>query len=301
MAELQFYTVTVTGSGGGADARFVLDDLVDLGPGDFYLDSEDLVGTDLEGGTIYTDEVTSKGGSNAETFDVIIVEAGGTLYYANANGGTLPTELNFPRSEFNLNDAVEQPSGVVACFTAGTMIRTVSGEVAVEDLVVGDMVMTADHGAQPVRWVGRRRANATRDLAPVRIKAGALGEQNPAQDLLVSPWHRVLVSSWKAQALYGESEVLIPARDLVNDSTIRVATDLDSVEYVHVMFDQHEIIFGNGAPSESFHPADIALDKVGEAVREEILTLFPELASDVQNYGPAARTTVTGRFASALR
>ncbi|MHA3978028.1 Hint domain-containing protein [Halovulum sp. GXIMD14794] len=300
MAILEFYLADPSGQGAGSETEF--DPALSVDIGDNVLSSSDLTGTPLENGNFYTNTVVAKDG---DSYDVVIVEAtDGTLYFANADGGQLPVDEKFRKDVLDNVDSatpIDGDAGIAVCFAAGTMIRTPTGEVAVEALVEGDLVLTADHGAQPVRWVGRRMATAAGELAPIRIKAGALGEQSPAQDLLVSPWHRVLVSGWKAQALFGESEVLIPARDLVNDSDIRVATDLDTVEYVHVLFDRHEIIFGNGAPSESFHPAEIALDKVGEAVREEILKLFPELRSDVRTYGPAARATVTGRLASALR
>ncbi|MGL4822623.1 MAG: Hint domain-containing protein, partial [Plesiomonas shigelloides] len=88
----------------------------------------------------------------------------------------------------------------VPCFARGTMIRTENGEVAVEDLVAGDMVYTADRGYQPVRWIGSRRIGSAELMAfpklrPIRIAAGALGEALPSKELVVSPQHRILISS----------------------------------------------------------------------------------------------------------
>ena len=205
-----------------------------------------------------------------------------------------PTQEQIPSILLSLDPDFTE---VVLCFARGAKIRTPGGEVSVEDLREGDLVVTLDNGPQPVRWIGATKVLARGDLTPIRIRANALGEGLPSADLLVSPHHRMVISGWRAEVLFGEPEVLAAARDLVNDDTIRPASDLDEVEYFHILFDRHEIVWGNGAMSESFHPADCALDKMAEATRDEILRLFPQLKSGATSYGDTARMVVGPRDA----
>ena len=190
------------------------------------------------------------------------------------------------------------------CFAAGTRIRTAAGEVAVEDLEVGDTVDTRDSGVQPIRWIGRRSLSAA-DLAdnpklrPIRIRAGALGPGQPARDLVVSPQHRILVRSSIAQRMFGTPEVLVAARQLCQIDGIDIANDLTEVTYVHLLFDAHEILFSNGAETESLYTGPEALAAVGPAAREEIFALFPELMT--RDYRPhPARSLPSGRLARRL-
>jgi hypothetical protein len=186
---------------------------------------------------------------------------------------------------------------IAICVQRGTMIETETGAVAVETLDIGDRVKTLDSGYQPVRWIGSRRLGASDlnrepELRPVRIAAGALGENRPARDLVVSPQHRVLVTGWLAELHFGASEVLVPAKSLVNETNIRIALDLDDVEYFHVLFDRHEIMLTNGAPTESFFPGEYVLGDLNPDTRDELSRLFPGLADDPGRFGHAARESV---------
>jgi hypothetical protein len=110
-----------------------------------------------------------------------------------------------------------------------------------------------------------------------------------ARDLRVSPQHRMLLRGWQAGLLFGETEVLATAKSLVNDSTIR-QVEGGMVDYFHILFDRHEVIFAEGAPSESFHPGEQGWNALDQATRAEILLLFPELeTSNFAAYGDAAR------------
>ena len=163
------------------------------------------------------------------------------------------------------------------------------GEVPIEELEEGDLVQTMDNGLQPIRWIGSTVRKAHGHLAPICIKEGTLDN---ARDLFVSPQHRMLVTGWRAELLTGEAEVLASAKSLVNDSTI-TRVEGGEVEYFHMLFDQHEIVFAEGSPSESFHPGQEGWKALDEATRDEILELFPELAGDqFENYGPTARTNI---------
>lgn len=185
----------------------------------------------------------------------------------------------------------------VACFVAGTMIDTARGHVAIEALKPFDLVMTLDQGLQPVRWIGQRSVSARGTLAPVRFEVGALGNHAALE---VSPQHRVLLSGWQAELLFGEEEVLAPAINLINDKTI-MRHPRDRVTYVHVLFDQHQIIRSNGAYSESFHPSERSIGGVTEQSRAELFGLFPEL-EDVGTFASrTARRTLKSFEANAFK
>jgi hypothetical protein len=180
------------------------------------------------------------------------------------------------------------------CFARGTLIECQDGIKRVEELSPGDMVRTKDHGFQPLRWIASRKLGGS-DLAanphirPIRIRAGALGENMPRADLVVSPQHRMLISGWRCEAMFGEDELLAPAKAMINDSSITVDHDRDEVEYFHFMFEQHEIVFANGVESESFHPGDFGLSTLDEAALEELFTVFPHLEQDAEAFGAPAR------------
>ncbi|EET49147.1 Hint domain-containing protein [Thalassobium sp. R2A62] len=175
------------------------------------------------------------------------------------------------------------------CFTRGTLIKTDQGERPIEELAAGDTVLTMDHGYQPIRWIGSSKRAATGDLAPILIRKGALGND---RDLRVSPQHRMLLQGWQAELLFGELEVLATAKSLLNDQTI-LRDEGGEVEYFHMLFDTHEIIYAEGCRSESFHPGQQGWTALDQATRDEILTLFPQLADgNFNDYGPAARMSL---------
>lgn len=170
----------------------------------------------------------------------------------------------------------------VICFSDDAMIETSEGEVPAGQLRVGDLVYTLDGGLQPIRWIGQRTLTSAElkrhpNIRPVRITRGAIAEDVPAVDLIVSPQHRMLVRSKIARRMFGTSEVLAAAKQLLPLDGIDVAADLDEVTYVHFMFDSHEIVMANGAESESLHTGPEAIKAVGPAAVEEIYAIFPEL------------------------
>lgn len=164
------------------------------------------------------------------------------------------------------------PFPPVPCFTAGTLIETPRGARPVEALRAGDLVVTRDHGAQPLLWVGCSRVRATGALAPVRIGAGVLGN---AAALLVSPQHRILIDDWRAELFFGLPEVLVAAKHLVDGcGVVRVPGGM--VDYFHLLFARHEVVYSNGIASESYFPGH-ALALGDAAARAELLALFPDL------------------------
>lgn len=188
---------------------------------------------------------------------------------------------------------VEQDA-FITCFAAGTLIATKQGLVDIAQLSVGDKVCTMDRGFQPIRWIGGRRVRATGRYAPIIIAAGALGQGLPTRELRLSPQHRILLRSKIAQRMFGVSEVLLAAKKMLEIPGISVATDLKYVTYWHFLFDQHEIVFSEGAATESFFVGPMALEGLESEARSEILALFPELAQGAKLPIPA-RKIVEGK------
>ena len=197
----------------------------------------------------------------------------------------------------------EAAEGVV-CFTPGTLLETPDGPQPVEDLVAGDRVVTRDNGAEDIVWVGSRNISGARlyampDLRPVRIRSGALGTGRPTGDLIVSPDHRMLVTGPSAQALWGEPEVLVAARDLIDDHRVTRDLGAKSVTYIHLMLPAHHILIANGVETESFHPGAAALDSIAEDQRLRLFDVMPDLEYDPDTYGPMSRR-VLNRAEAAL-
>lgn len=252
------------------------------------------------------------GAGNVYTLVAVSVEIprnGGTDY----SGGYDPQFIGFTW------DGATPPAGVtltatgeyqdnatmaaVVCFAEGTMIRVEDGEKPIETLRVGDRVWTPKNGCQPLRWIGSRRLDgidlqSQPHLRPIRIRAGALSNNRPAQDLLVSPQHRMLIRSRIAQRMFGTDEVLVAAKQLLQIDGIEIAEDVSEVTYFHMLFDGHEVVLANGAKAESLFTGPEALKAVGNAARREILALFPELRE--QPTPVSARKLVEGRRARQL-
>lgn len=184
--------------------------------------------------------------------------------------------------EVDTNAALEEMAvdnlvieGDVICFLRGTQIDTDRGPRAIERLQPGDRIMGADGQAHVLRWLGASKIHARADQLPVRIKAGSwLGNTN---DLCVSPAHRMLVSGWRAEALFGVSEMLVAARDLINGETIVRDDTRRQVEYWHLLLDSHQMVLAEGCLSESLDPSSSALEAMSEASRREVLELFRKL------------------------
>jgi len=197
------------------------------------------------------------------------------------------------------------PQGDVICFTAGTRIRTPDGYTRVEDLLAGDKVLTKDNGPQELLWVGSRhmsgaRLHASPSLRPVRVRAHALAQGIPNDDLLVSPDHRMLYQGPKARILFNEPEVLVRACDMIDDFNVFTDYAVREVTYVHLLFAEHQVIWANRMLSESFHPANTTLDMVDEGQRAGLLELFPQLADDLHSYGAPARRNMSKPEAAIL-
>lgn len=251
-------------------------------------------------GATYTDAivVAETQTRNDPGDDAANIEIGSNLN--NPTTTAINLRLREERSDDNeLNHADETlgiaafERGIIFCFTPGARIDTPNGRSSVEDLAVGDLVTTRDHGHQPIRFIARRKLDhqalqVSPHLKPVLIRKGALGDNMPDVDMKVSPQHRMAIDGWRAETLFGQPTVLAPALALVNDRMIRVAHGARSVEYIHIMFDRHEIIFANGAPTESLLPGPEVVDGLQQAAQNELFEIFPDLetGADWQSAAP---------------
>ena len=142
--------------------------------------------------------------------------------------------------------------GSASCFLRGTRISTDRGPVAIEDLRIGDAVVTADRGARPIKWIGYRSFRRTEDrnweksVRPVRVAAGAIDGLTPQRDVFLSGSHAVNVDGH-----------LMPVVFLINGMSIDWAdvSQVQSLDYFHIELDTHEVIFAEGLPAETFFAA----------------------------------------------
>lgn len=219
---------------------------------------------------------------------------------ATQTGLTTPETTNFTYTVDDgtgITDTAFVTVTAIPCFVRGTRILTNHGEKPVEALRPGDLIETRDNGLQPVRWIGARTVAAEGKFAPVAIEAGTFGAH---RRLVVSPQHRVMLTHWMADLMFGEDEVLVAAKDLVNDCSVRVMTGGD-VDYFHLLFDKHQIIWSEGLATESFLPGPAVMNDLDAAVQDEVLALFPGIDRDTKmGYGPAARRPLRAYEARAM-
>ncbi|MFV0301987.1 MAG: Hint domain-containing protein [Paracoccus sp. (in: a-proteobacteria)] len=248
----------------------------------FYIDT-----TQLGTGTTITIDGSTGAGSTAD-YDSIVLGAGLTKV-AGSWSGTLDADGDSYSGSFQVTDGtntytvnfteIEAP----ICFVRGTEIQTEGGLKKIETLREGDMIVTRDSGLKPISWIGSRSfandgSERARKLSPIRISKGALGENRPDRDLYVSPQHRILVRSQITRRMFGAEEVLIAAKQLLQIDGIEQVSDFDEVQYFHILFDQHEIVYANGVEAESLHTGPEALKSLPPESRREIFAIFPELA-----------------------
>jgi len=166
------------------------------------------------------------------------------LFGTSENGATLT--IAFEGNGFLSPDAIITDPGVNPCFTSGTRILTTAGEIAVEDLDIGDTVINRRGEEREIIWIGRRDIDLARHpdpqaVLPVIIEAGAIGENCPSRRLTLSPDHGLYIDG-----------VLVQPKDLINGVSIRQATNLSRIRYYHVELECHDILFAEGAAAESY-------------------------------------------------
>jgi len=152
----------------------------------------------------------------------------------------------------------------------------------VETLRIGDPVSTQHHGPKSIRWIGKRSIKLAPNFPkikfrPIQISEGALGQGLLRTPLRLSRQHRLLVSSPISQRMFGTQDCLIAAIKLTDLLGIAIDTDCAGVTYIHLLFDEHEVITANGAPCESLHTGPEAMKSIPAATHAELFAIFPEL------------------------
>lgn len=229
-------------------------------------------------------------GATVFTGRLVAAAGGWIIVFA---GALPPPEQDLFILDVRLPPAFASRPQDVICFADDTLIATPDGAVCIDQLRPGDLVLTKDDGPQPVLWTGRSHLSGLAlrrfpHLRPIRLRDGALGTGRPEDDLRVSPGHRLLVGGERARALFGAAEVLVCARDLVDHGAITQDLALHGVTYVHLLLERHQIVFANGVPTESFHPA-LAAPEILHQHRRELSALHPDLCLQPDSYGQVAR------------
>lgn len=217
-------------------------------------------------------------GERGGTVEVLVLDLEGLRL-------VLPLGPLSPSDEYTLisSEAIEGELSNVAqvSFTRGTRVTMANGmQTPVEKLQVGDRVLTRDHGPQPIRWIGTQTVRAEGSNAPVVIARDAL---NNADELCLSPDHRLFIYQRRDELGAGRAELLIRARNLVNGETIWRAP-AGHVDYFHLLFDAHEIIYVAGIPAESLLVTPEVLAGLGEDLADELLDQMGD-RKQVQHYG----------------
>lgn len=199
------------------------------------------------------------------------------------------------------------PNATNICFADGTWLATPQGEKTIEQLRVGDLIVTSDNGAQPITWLFAKtwtpaEIAAAPNLAAVLICKGALGVGLPSRDLRLSQQHRVLVQGPVAQRMFGADQVLIPAKALLSLPGVMLELPDCNVTYYHVMLERHEILFASGVPSESLFLGAQALDSIPKPALIEICKLLNVTRRDLgKTTGPIAPARVFAKGKRAVR
>lgn len=184
-----------------------------------------------------------------------------------------------------VNNRTPTPGTSNVCFVAGTHMQTPAGNVLVEALRPGDVLVTRDHGPQRVLWVWAKTQTVAAmaqnpQLRPVRIARHALGAGLPQRDIYLSQQHRVLVASPIAHRVFDTQEVLIAAKDLCGLHGVAVEQPTRDITYIHLLFATHEVIFAEGTPAESLFLGPQALRSLdGPALAELHLLLGVDLTT----------------------
>ncbi|MEQ3626095.1 MAG: Hint domain-containing protein [Celeribacter sp.] len=284
------------------------DDRIDAGTGSDSITTGE--GSDfVEGGSFGGDDQTSDIITDFDT-DLDIADLSGFFEHA--------TDLQAATTVIDGNAVVRLPDGssvtfqgvgdrallthentLVPCFSANTRVMTPRGLRAVETLTRGDLVVTRDHGLRPLAWVGQRHLSgadldAAPNFRPVLIRAHSFGPGLPARDIRVSPQHRILTMGAATLLASGHDEALAPACHLLCAKGVERVAAPTGITYVHLMFDDHEVVETEGLWTESLLPTAPALGAFAQDARRELVQLFPELGAAPERGGiPSARPILT--------
>lgn len=243
--------ITIDDSNGSGDGLF--GDFTHTGGAD--VPDQDITATTVAGINLgdtvdlrYRYTVTGSDGSSGTVY---FIATNSTANYGPLMASDFPLDpsVTYTFGTFN-TDGGTPYSSLVPCFTSGTLIETAHGTRLIDSLHVGDLVQTRDNGMQRLRWIGLCDVPALGKTAPVRFETGVLGNTRP---LIVSPNHRMLIESAMNDLYFATTEVFVPAKHLLGNEGVSKVHG-GTVRYIHLLFDEHQIVMSNGAPSESFSP-----------------------------------------------
>ncbi|WP_425072317.1 Hint domain-containing protein [Sagittula sp. S175] len=191
-----------------------------------------------------------------------------------------------------------------SAFARGTLIETVRGPVAVEDLIPGDYIQTA-MGAEPITWIGsttyipHRADDATLLTHLTRITADAMGLGQPPMDLLLGPAARMVIRHQKLKTLLGQEAVLAPVTEYTDGDRFLEVAPAGSVQLYHLMVRRHTTLNVGGVEIETFHPGNGASQNLGAKTRALFMALFPHLET-LGDFGETCATRTTREVVESL-
>ena len=241
--------------------------------------------------------VTLAGGGTATYTGTTFYLADGREVFTPTDGSTL-TDATLVSTTFVTTQGSTTPIELEpVCFTPGTLIETANGARMVETLEPGDLVQTADRGLVPIYLVRHRTLDAEHladnpNHCPVLFRAGSLGLDLPARDLIVSPQHRMVLRSPVVQRMFGEPEIMVPACQLVGRPGITRLSSAQSVQYVHLLLDHHAVVFAENTPAETLFLGERASESFSQREYDQIALHLPKGVAD--NMQPA-RQFVRGK------
>lgn len=227
---------------------------------------------------------------------------GGAIDYIIPGSGNAAAIANFPNANLDPND----PNGVWStrfldgnpvCFVAGTMIATPTGERVVESLRAGDLVDTVDDGPMPLLWVSGGTVIARDEALPVCISAGVLDND---RDLWVSGQHLILVTGADCELLFGDAEVLVSAKHLLELPGVFRAVGMAKVSYHHLLLEQHQLVLADGAAAETLFPGPQVFEALPQRAIEGMSAVMLDHERDQIGQGPAVRRVLQAHEARVL-
>lgn len=267
-------------------------------------------------GYLFTAGTTTLGEARAVT--LVDTSTSTVIDAYNVNGGTVTTTAGAgagvttsPSGGAGTNQSVHwdidgiqtsatyTPDDAVLCFDSNVMIETPSGKRKAGELTVGDLINTMDHGYQPIRWIHKTAVaessiRANPNIRPIRISKDALGEGYPKRDLIVSPQHRIMLQSKICARMFDHAEVLVSAKSLLPVDGVTQVDEPVPFTYIHMLFENHEIVFANGQPTESLLPGEMVIQTLSQTDRENLAEVLSKVETTASQVKPA-KPIVKGR------
>ncbi len=247
---------------------------------------------------IFVRALDANGNPTGPTIDITVFSQGGVTQDVWGFATDIPlqdgvTYIKVSGSNFGNSNYAD----FITCFGPDTLIETADGPRNVTEINPGDLVWTLNNGLQPVQWVGHTSVPGTGAFAPVVFAPGSIGND---AELVVSQQHRILLENDAAELLFGEKQVLVAAKHLCGMKGVALRPQA-SIDYTHLMFDQHQIIRSNGSLTESFFLTENSANAIEIEQKNELEALFPTLKDGIDNFGSTEALVLKAKEASALR